>query len=175
MINRVILTGRLVKDLDIRWTTGANPKAVTNFTIANTDRYNKENTNFINCVAWGSLAEHMAKHVGKGCRIEVDGRITTSNYMNHEGISRKKTEIVCESIYFIDYANDRNSSDVGREYDNHRRQQQGGQYGRFNQQEQQKPIVYDGGMYASEQRQKQQDPFGEFGSSLDISDDDLPF
>ena len=173
MVNNVNIIGRLTRDIDLRWTTGQNPKAVTNFTIAS--KGNNEHTNFVDCVAWGSLAEHMKKHVGKGCRIHVEGKLQTGNYMSNDGISKKKTEIICSNVYFIDYANDRNTSDVGREYDNHRRQQQGSQYGRFNQQEQQKPIVYDGGMYASEQRQKQQDPFGEFGSALDISDDDLPF
>ena len=86
MINRVVLTGRLTRDIELRRTqSGA---AVASFTLAVDRSFKREGqpeADFINCVAWNRSAETMAQYLHKGSLIGVDGRIQTRNYDNQQG------------------------------------------------------------------------------------------
>ena len=96
MINRVVLTGRTTKDLELRVTnSGIN---VCWFTLA-VDR--KFKADFISCIAWKKTAEVMCKYVKKGSLIGIDGRIQTGSYNNRDGQRVYVTEVVVENFSFL--------------------------------------------------------------------------
>lgn len=100
MINRVILTGRLTKDPELRKTkTGMS---VCNFLLA-VDRpkqkgQDKAMTDWISCQAWRQSADYICSYAKKGALLAVDGRIQTSSYDNAAGQKVHSTEIVCEQV-----------------------------------------------------------------------------
>lgn len=103
MINRVILTGRLTKNPDLRKTQSG--KSVTNFTVA-VDRPRRRDqeaadTDFISCQAWNKTAEYICNYAKKGTLIGVDGRIQTRNYDNASGQKVYVTEVVCDSVTLL--------------------------------------------------------------------------
>ena len=102
MINRVVLVGRLTKDPVMRKTgSGAS---VVSFTVA-CDRRVKtqdQSADFINCVAWNRVAELMAQYLHKGSLVGVEGRIQTRSYDDSTGKRVYVTEIVADSVQFLD-------------------------------------------------------------------------
>ena len=102
-MNRAIIIGNLTRDIELRFTNTG--KEVANFTVAVTRTFSKDKeTDFINCVAWGKTAENMAKYLSKGSKVAVEGRIQVSNYDNKEGQKVYKTEIVADSVEFLNTA-----------------------------------------------------------------------
>ena len=99
-INKVILTGRLGKDVELRYTQSG--KAVATFSLAVTDSFNREVTHWLNIVVWGKSAENCANYLSKGSLVGVDGRIQTRNYENKEGRKVYVTEIVADRVEFLD-------------------------------------------------------------------------
>lgn len=100
-MNRVTLSGRLTRDVDLRQTQQG--KSVCTFSIA-VDRNNKnKESDFPTIVAWDSLAEFVAKYLGKGRKIIVDGKLRTRSYIDRD--TQKTvyvTEILADSIEFAD-------------------------------------------------------------------------
>ena len=103
MLNRVTLVGRLTKDAELRRTS--NGKAVASFTLAvnrNFKTGDGQDADFINVVAWGKVAENTANYCSKGSLVSVDGRLQTRTYENNQGQKVFVTEIVADSVQFID-------------------------------------------------------------------------
>lgn len=104
MINRVILTGRPTKDLNlIKGDETGTP--VCSFTLA-VDRkfknkHGEREADFIRCVAWKKTAEIMSQYVRKGSLIGVDGRIQTRSYISKNDQRVYVTEVVVESFSFL--------------------------------------------------------------------------
>lgn len=156
MINNVVLVGRLTKDPDLRYTQ--NGTAVANFTLAVnrtfTNQDGEREADFINCVIWRKAAENLANMVGKGAQIGVTGRIQTRNYENKEGQRVFVVEVVAENFQMLESRNKQNgqnNANTGASNNNaneHSRNQQNS-------------------------TQSNTDPFG--GSSIDVTDDSLPF
>lgn len=93
-INKAILTGRLTKDADLRSTpTGTE---VTSFTLA-VDGL-KDNTNFINCVAWNNQAKFITTYCKKGSLVAIEGRLQTRNYDRKDGTKATATEVIVERV-----------------------------------------------------------------------------
>ena len=111
-MNKVVLVGRLTKDIELRYTQKST--AVASFTIAINRRFkgpNGENeTDFINCVAFGVQGENAAKYVGKGSQVGVSGRIQTRSYEANDGGRRYVTEVVCDEIEFLSPSSGQNRS-----------------------------------------------------------------
>ena len=86
-MNIVTLIGRLTKDPEIRYSQGENAMAIARFTLAVDKNFKKKDdkANFINCVAFGKIAETVEKHVFKGSKIAVIGEWTTGSYKNKDG------------------------------------------------------------------------------------------
>lgn len=105
MTNRAVLVGRLTKDPDLRFTP--NGLAVCTFTLAVNRPFKNPQTgehdaDFINCVAWRKLAENVANYTSKGNLVAVDGRIQTRNYEGKDGSRVYVTEVVCDSVQFLE-------------------------------------------------------------------------
>ncbi|RIA75472.1 single-strand DNA-binding protein [Anaeroplasma bactoclasticum] len=99
-MNKVILTGRITKDPELRYTP--NGMATLSFSIA-VDRQvrNQDGTrqaDFINCVAWGQQADFMSRYVHKGNMLAIAGRIQSRSYQGQDGQTRYVTEVVVENV-----------------------------------------------------------------------------
>ena len=97
-MNSVQLLGNLARDPEVRYTQSG--RAVATFTIAASNTYidsatneTKEQTAFINCVAWGKLGEAVGNY-RKGNRLFVEGRIQTRSYETQDNQKRYVTEVV---------------------------------------------------------------------------------
>jgi single-strand DNA-binding protein len=104
MINRVILVGRLTKDPDLRYTP--NGIQVATFTLAVNRNFKNESgeqqADFINIVVWRKPAENVANFLKKGSLAGVDGKIQTRNYDGQDGKKVYVTEVVAESVQFLE-------------------------------------------------------------------------
>lgn len=112
MLNRVVITGRLTKDPDLRYTP--NGVAVSNFTIAVNRPFSNNqgdrDADFINCVIWRKPAENLAQFMSKGSLIGVDGRLQTRSFDNQEGKRVFVTEVQAESVQFLESKNKKGSA-----------------------------------------------------------------
>lgn len=169
MMNRVVLVGRLTKDPELRYTPSG--VAVATFTLAVnrtfTNQQGDREADFINCVIWRRPAENVANFLKKGSLAGVDGRIQTRNYEGQDGKRVYVTEVVAESVQFLEPRN-ANSQSRGNDFG-------GNQYGDDQRNQSQS--------YGQSQNQRNnqnytrtnEDPFSNDGQPIDISDDDLPF
>lgn len=108
MINRVVLVGRLTKDPELRHTP--NGIAVGTFTLAVNRPFSNQSgereADFINTVVWRKQAENVHKFLKKGSLVGIDGRIQTRNYENSEGRRVYVTEVVADSVQFLETKKD---------------------------------------------------------------------
>ena len=104
LINRVILVGRLTKDPELRYTPSG--VAVATFTLAVNrpfaNQQGEREADFVNCVVWRKQAENVANFLKKGSLAGVDGRIQTRNYEGQDGKRVYVTEVVAESVQFLE-------------------------------------------------------------------------
>lgn len=147
MINRVVLSGRLTKDPELRYTPSG--VAVATFTLAVnrqfTNGQGEREADFINIVAWRQLAELCANYLKKGQHSVLDGRLQTRSYENTEGKRVYVTEVVADNVEFGAQAGQGGSRTAGME----------------------PPPEKGNG--------SQGDPFANDSRTIDINDDDLPF
>lgn len=104
MINRVVLVGRLTRDPELRKTpSGAS---VCSYTLAvsrnRSVQPGQPEADFINCVTWNRQAETMAQYLDKGSLVGIEGRIQTRNYDNQNGQKVYVTEIITDSVQFLE-------------------------------------------------------------------------
>ena len=100
-MNKVVLIGRLTKDVETRYTQGENAMAISRYTLA-IDRKGKDaGTDFINCVAFGKQGEFAEKYLRKGMKIAVEGRIQTGSY-EKDGKKVYTTDVVVEAHEFCE-------------------------------------------------------------------------
>lgn len=97
--NRVILVGNLTRDPEIRYTQSG--KAVTKFTLAINNPRNKEETTFVDIVAWDRLGETCNTYLKKGSNTLVEGRLVIRNYDDKDGNKRKATEVVIDNMQML--------------------------------------------------------------------------
>lgn len=106
MLNRIVLIGRLTKDVDLRFTASGKPTA--NFTLAVDRPYRNQQgekeADFIRIVTWGKLAEICANNLTKGRLVGVDGRLQIRSYDGNDGQRKYITEVVAETVKFLDRA-----------------------------------------------------------------------
>lgn len=156
MINNLTLVGRLTKDPDLKYT--GNGTAVATFTLAVnrnfTNQSGEREADFINCVIWRKPAETLANYAKKGVLIGVTGRIQTRSYDNQQGQKVYVTEVIADNFQLLESKkadssqNTQGSGVSNSQTNNYTRNQQN-------------------------TNNATADPFG--NSSIDISDDDLPF
>ena len=107
MLNRVVLVGRLTKDPEYRTTPSG--VSVATFTLAVnrtfTNAQGEREADFINCVVFRRQAENVNNYLSKGSLAGVDGRIQSRSYENQEGRRIFVTEVVCDSVQFLEPKN----------------------------------------------------------------------
>lgn len=121
MLNRFIGIGRLTRDPELKYTPSGT--AVAKFTLAINRKFNRDETDFIDIVAWRGLAENCANYLGKGSMAAVEGRLQIRPYETQDGQKRKALEIVADDVRFLDSkgkgkgqsVNADDWSDIGRE------------------------------------------------------------
>jgi len=162
MMNRAVLVGRLTKDPELRYTPSG--VAVATFTLAVnrtfTNQQGDREADFINIVVWRKPAENVANFLKKGSLAGVDGRIQTRNYEGQDGRRVYITEVIAESVQFLEPKKDggyQSPTDPPPIHENYQsNNQSNSQTTRGN-------------------ARNDNDPFANSGQPIDISDDDLPF
>ena len=104
-MNKVTLMGRLTKAPEIRYSQSDEPMAVARYTLAVEKRYKRQGeseADYISCVSFGKSANFIEKHVKKGQRIVVCGRLQTRSWEDNDNHKHYVTEVVAEEHYFAD-------------------------------------------------------------------------
>lgn len=157
-MNKVFLIGRLTRDPELRY-TGSNT-AVASFSLAVnrnfTNQSGEREADFINIVVWRKQAENVKNYLTQGSQVAIDGRIQTRSYDDNNGQKRYVTEVIADNVEFL---GTRGSSSQTGIQDNSSKDE---------------PTPYDFGN-ASKTMDVDNNPFADFGSSIEISDDELPF
>lgn len=97
-MNVVTVLGRTTADVELRKTN--SNKSVASFTLAVRRNHSKDNTDFLDCIAWDKTAETISRYVRKGSMIAVQGRLTTRNWEDKNGSKHKAVEIVADEVSF---------------------------------------------------------------------------
>lgn len=170
MINNVVLVGRLTRDPDLRSTGSGIP--VTSFTLAidrnYTNRQGERDADFINCVIWRKGAEIFSNYTSKGSLVGIEGRLQSRSYDDKDGKRVYVTEVVVSDFSFLDSRRNNNNT-----------QSSGGNF--TPQQGNSAPNTNNfGGSSAPSTNNNttpapKDDPFKDSGSTIEISDNDLPF
>ena len=98
-MNLVTLIGRLTRDPELKYSQSG--KAFCKFSVAVTREYNRDEADFINCVAWDKRAETIAEYLRKGRRIALQGRLNVRSY-EQNGETKWITEVIVDKFDFID-------------------------------------------------------------------------
>ena len=103
-MNKVILTGNLTRDPDVRYTS--NNTAYARMGIAVARPYSSKNnegqtvTDFFNMVSWNKQAEFCGRYLKKGSRVLVEGRIENDNYEDKNGVKHYRVDVIVDNIEF---------------------------------------------------------------------------
>lgn len=104
MLNRVVLTGRLTRDPELRYTGSGT--AVCSFTVAVDRQFRNQqgdrDADFISCVIWRKSAENFANFTHKGSLVGIDGRLSTRNYENNQGQRVYVTEVTVDNFALLE-------------------------------------------------------------------------
>ena len=105
-LNKVMLTGRLGKDVELRVTP--NGSSVASFSVAAgrpqkmPDGSYKDQTEWFRVVAWEKLAETCANYLKKGSHVYIEGRLQTREYTDKDGVKRYSTEVIASEMLMLD-------------------------------------------------------------------------
>lgn len=148
-MNKVVLIGRLTRDPELRYTSSNIPSAT--FSVAVNRTYENQNgvreADFINIIVWRKQAENVKKYITKGSLVAIDGRIQTRNYDDKDGKKVYVTEVVADNVQFLESKGQgQKSSNSGESYNNDA------------------PTTSVG-----------DEPYVDFGQTIELSDDDIAF
>ena len=143
MLNTISYTGRLTKDVSLRYSPQGT--AIASYTVAVnrpfTNQQGEREADFINTVQFKRGAENTANFCKKGDLVGVTGRLQTRNYQNNEGKTVWVTEVVAENVAFLETRGGQSNNQSNNQNN----------------------------------QSNNDDPFGDNGEPISISDDDLPF
>lgn len=115
-LNKAILIGNIGKDFELRKTAAGS--SIANLMLATTRRYKdgqgqpQEETEWHNIVFFGKTAEIASQYLHKGSSVYVEGRLRTRKYTDKQGIERYATEIIGETLQFLDSKKSTGESNV---------------------------------------------------------------
>ena len=116
-MNKVVLVGRLTRDVDLRYSQGQKATAIGRYTLAVDRRFKKEGgptADFIPCLVFGKSAEFAEKYFRQGMRVSVSGRIQTGSYTNKDGVKVYTTEVVVEEQEFAQSRSESNGTSTSK-------------------------------------------------------------
>lgn len=158
-MNKVLLTGRLTRDPELRSTT--NGLEVASFSVAVTRTFkNKEGNyeaDFFNVSVFGKQAENVSKYCFKGSQVGVEGRLQSRSYDAQDGTKRYVTDVVADRVEFLSPKKDNNQDYVADS--------------NFMDQIPEPPMD----VQTKEVEIPNGNPYENFGNEIAITDDDLPF
>ena len=168
MINRVVIVGRLTADPELRYTPSG--VASCKFRVAVNRPFKgqngKQEADFINCHAWRKQAENLANFMKKGNLIGLEGRIQTGSYEGQDGKRVYTTDVVVDSIQFLESKNSTGGAQGTLDYQSSTNT--GGAYQNAPQ-----------GNYSSQMQPSYmnvyEDPFANSKGAIEVDEDDLPF
>lgn len=103
---KTFMTGRVVRDPEMRYTQSETPLAIASFSFAVDDGYGeKKKTNFFNCVAFGKLAERFEKYVTKGTKLLLTCRPQQEQYTNKDGAKVNTVKFIVYDFEFCESKN----------------------------------------------------------------------
>ncbi len=148
-MNKVVLIGRLTKDPELRYTSSNIPSAT--FSVAVNRPFQNQNgvreADFINIVVWRKQAENVKKYITKGSLVAIEGRIQTRNYDDKDGKKVYVTEVIADNVQFLESKGQKSSNS---EVDNS-----------FND--------------MAPTTNVSDEPYIDFGDTIELSDDDIAF
>ncbi len=152
-MNKVFLIGRLTRDPELRYTGTNLPVATFSLAVNRnfTNQSGEREADFINIVVWRKQAENVKNYLTQGSQVAIDGRLQTRSYDGEDGKKRYITEVVADNVQFLDTKNGRDSI------------------------KQETSEVTPSSFSDSASSDAKSDPFADFGSSIEINDDELPF
>ena len=105
-LNHVMIAGRLTRDVELKYTAGGG--GYCKLSIASTRRYKrgdeqKEETLFIDAMAWGKIAEYVAAKMGKGRPVLVEGSLKLNEWTGRDGEKKQKIEINATRVQALDW------------------------------------------------------------------------
>lgn len=153
-MNKVFLIGRLTRDPELRYTSSNLPVATFSIAVNRnfTNQSGEREADFINIVVWRKQAENIKNYLKQGSQIAIDGRIQTRSYDGEDGKKRYVTEVVADNVQFLDTKSSR--TDIADEQNI-------------------TPNSFSND--APQTTDVKTDPFADFGSNIEINDDELPF
>ena len=160
-MNKVFLIGRLTRDPELRYT--GNYTAVASFALAVqrnfANQQGEREADFFNITVWRKQAENVKNYLTQGSQVAIEGRLQTRSYDDANGQKRYVTEVVADNVEFIGSRNSSgNSNNMNSSASNAG------------------PTPYDfGDTPEPKGTDVDSNPFADFGSSIEISDDELPF
>ena len=160
-MNKVFLIGRLTRDPELRYT--GNNTAVASFALAVqrnfANQQGEREADFFNITVWRKQAENVKNYLTQGSQVAIEGRLQTRSYDDSNGQKRYVTEVVADNVEFIGSRNSSgNSNNMNSSASNAG------------------PTPYDfGDTPEPKGTDVDSNPFADFGSSIEISDDELPF
>jgi single-strand DNA-binding protein len=100
-INKVIITGRVTRDSELRQTSGGT--SVTDVSVVSNRIWNKggerqEESTFVDVTLWGKQAEALSQYLTKGRHVMVEGRLKLNSWETEEGVKRNKLTLVADSV-----------------------------------------------------------------------------
>lgn len=157
-MNKVFLIGRLTRDPELRYTGSNVPVASFSLAVNRTyaNQSGEREADFINIVVWRKQAENVKNYLQQGSQVAIDGRIQTRTYDDKDGNKRYVTEVIADNVEFLGSKSSNTASSSAN--DN------------------QGPTPYDFDKAPDTKgTDVDNNPFADFGSSIEISDDELPF
>ena len=158
-MNKVFLIGRLTRDPELRYTGNNTPVATFSLAVNRpfTSQSGEREADFINIVVWRKQAENVKNYLTQGSQAAVEGRIQVRSYDDNNGQKRYVTEVIADNVEFLGSRSSSNNVNNTPSQDNG-------------------PTPYDfGGAKEPKGTDVDSNPFADFGSSIEISDDELPF
>ncbi len=163
-MNKVFLIGRLTRDPELRYTGSNIPVATFSLAVNRnfTNQQGEREADFINIVVWRKQAENVKNYLSQGSQVAIDGRLQSRTYDGNDGQRRYVTEVVADNVEFLGSKNSSTNSNHSMPSSNNT--------------DIPEPTPYD---FSDSSEQKGTDidsnPFADFGASIEISDDELPF
>ena len=164
IINKVILIGNMTKDPELKYAAGSGT-AICKFTLAVARPFKKDETDFINCIAFSKQGETITQYFTKGSKIAITGNIRTGSYDAQDGTKRYVTEVIADNVSFLGgrSTSSESSSYAANNYNNVSNTNDSMSSNNF------------GGSNDIVTTNLSEDPYANMGSEVALSDDDLPF